>query len=826
MKNKLIILFFLLRCIDVSSQVGNNILIEAESFNSKGGWLVDQQFVHLMGSPYLLAHGYGHPVENASTSVDLPAEGEYSVWVRTKDWVPDHQATPGMFKIHINGEPLNQAFGTNQGWDWVNGGKVNLTGSSVTLELVDSTGFEGRCDAIFLTTDETFTPPNVLQETIEWRRIQKGLSATPPIEGKFDLVIVGGGMSGTCAALAAARGGIKVALIQDRPVLGGNASEEIRVHTLGQVGYKIVEEVGSDVPDSGGDEFIQHNNNRQNIVDAESNIHQYLSTRAFRVNTDGQNNISSIDAKNVETGEELRFEADLFIDATGDGWIGYWAGAEYMIGVEDESTFNESLAADELPGKNFNLKNMMGGSLLWRSFETGADYDFPEVPWAMDVAQDYSATRNYWYWESGIGFNTIDTTEYVRDNLFRAIYGSFYNAKQDSKNSQKDIYWMGYVLGKRETRRLVGDYVLTQNDIDNATTFIDSVVVESRSIDVHYRDPQYPTYDWLSEAYFHPAKTFWIPFRSLYSKNINNLMMAGRCASFSHIGLGSPRVMNTCGQMGVATGCAAMLCKKYNTTPRGVYQNYMGELQDSVGIPRPKTLPAGTIYIDDEDEAKTVIGEWTYSNWSNEWYNIGYHHDNNSNKGACKYVFNTRIDISGTYKIYTKYQQGTNRSSNTPFVINAGDVDTTVIIDQRSGNNDWQELGTFHFNENLSVTIKNEGTDGYVIADVIAVVPENFDTEITNISSLKWSNIKHINAYLSQNELILNIGLSQPADVSSELYNITGSSMLQSEVIPYQAGNHVLIKEVNSTLPSGIYILKTLVGRDLHTTKIFHKSVY
>jgi hypothetical protein len=187
-----------------------------------------------------------------------------------------------------------------------------------------------------------------------------------------------------------------------------------------------------------------------------------------------------------------------------------------------------------------------------------------------------------WHWEySDDDLHQIDDAEHIRDHMLKAIYGSFSNAKKLPENKNLGLEWVSYLIGKRESRRLVGDYIYTFQDEKNMSEFDDAVVMEERDIDVHYqqnlRDPQKP--DFLSEALFYPVDHYYIPYRSLYSRNIKNLFMAGRCFSCSHVGLGGPRVMNTTGQMGVATGYAASLCKKYNTSPRGVYQSHIAELK-------------------------------------------------------------------------------------------------------------------------------------------------------------------------------------------------------------------------------------------------------
>ena len=297
--------------------------------------------------------------------------------------------------------------------------------------------------------------------------------------------------------------------------------------------------------------------------------------------------IAGVEAREVTTGIIRRFRAPVFIDATGDGWLGYWAGADYRYGREAHCEFAE--AWDE-HGDLWSPKGpdnrVMGASVLWNSQRTSERSSFPDVPWAMPVAKEHSAINGEWYWEySADDINQVDDAEHIRDHLLRAIYGSFANAKKDPENANVALKWVAYVAGKRESRRLMGDYVYTMRDMTERRKFDDAVVEEVRDVDSHYQlvltgSPS----TFLSKAMFHKTGgTYYVPFRSLYSRSINNLMMAGRCFSCSHIGLAGPRVMKTCGQMGIATGYAAALCKKHSVRPRAVGRKYIRELRKLIG---------------------------------------------------------------------------------------------------------------------------------------------------------------------------------------------------------------------------------------------------
>jgi hypothetical protein len=584
---KLISLFFLLVfLVSGCKKTHYSVLIEAESFREKGGWVVDPQFVEQMGSPYLLAHGLGVPVKYASTDITIPAPGKYFIWIRTRNWAPGKWDPPGRFVLEVNGKELKPAPGNLADWYWQFAGTVSLKDTIANLKLKDITGFEGRCDAVYLSTDHG-QPPAEKKELAQWRKTILNETDIPSKNLGFDLVITGGGIAGCAASIAAAEQGLKVALIQDRPVLGGNASSEIRVHTEGITwnSDRILSMLNTVWWPNGSPDAVKDDQKRHTNMARYENISVFLNMRAYAANT-VSDSITSVDARHTSTGETIRFSAPLFIDCTGDGWIGYWAGAEYMYGREDSAKYGENYPKyGELwsPAKADN--RVMGSSVLWLTRDNGSTVTFPEVPWAIEVAGSYAATAGTWKWEySAEELNQIEDAEAIRDHMLMAIYGSFYNTKKKPENANLALEWVSYLIGKRESRRLVGDHIYTFKDEKNMTRFPDAVVMEKRDIDVHYQqilaDSTKP--DFLSEAIYYKVDQYYIPYRSLYSKNIRNLLMAGRCFSCSHAGLGGPRVMNTTGQMGVAVGYAASLCRKYNSSPRGVYKDHIGELQELI----------------------------------------------------------------------------------------------------------------------------------------------------------------------------------------------------------------------------------------------------
>jgi hypothetical protein len=460
------------------------------------------------------------------------------MWVRTMDWVPGNWKSPGRFQVILDGIPVEKELGTLAGWQWQDGGTVDVTKKSLQIKLHDLTGFEGRCDAILFSNDPGVEPVNFDAADPEvnrkWRNQLRGLPDTPPDGGRFDVIVVGGGIAGCGAALAAEERGLRVALVHDRKALGGNGSIEVRVTssvlTAGTptAVEKILENIRTEKVWNGTAQA-----RRDRTVAAADGIKLFTQYRAYDIKmTDGR--ITSVDAVSTVTGKALRLRSDLFIDCTGDGWIGYWAGAEYRYGRESHTEFGE---AWEKHGDLWSPKkpdnHVMGTSLVWQSRDAKDKVSFPEVPWAMDVSKRSVAVKGGWTWEySANDKHQVDDAEHIRDHLFRSIYGSFYNAKQQEKYAMRELNWVPYIAGKRESRRLMGDYIYTMKDMVDGAVFDDAVVHEDRSIDVHFQKSREGNPDdFRSGALFRSVPRYYIPFRCLYSKNVDNLMMAGRCFS-------------------------------------------------------------------------------------------------------------------------------------------------------------------------------------------------------------------------------------------------------------------------------------------------------
>ena len=241
------IFLFLFYLLSVKASQAADLLVEAENFNTKGGWVVDQQFMDLMGSPYLLAHGLGTPVDDAVTEVTFPEKGTYHVYVRTYNWTSPWKTGEGAgkFSLSVGKKRLPSVLGSQGNtWMWQKAGEISVKHLKTTITLHDQTGFDGRCDAIYFTTEENRLPPSDIKKLDAFRRKALSLPAEVPVAGEYDLVVVGAGIAGMSAAVSAARLGCKVALINDRPVIGGNNSSEIRVHLGGRIEVGPYKELG------------------------------------------------------------------------------------------------------------------------------------------------------------------------------------------------------------------------------------------------------------------------------------------------------------------------------------------------------------------------------------------------------------------------------------------------------------------------------------------------------------------------------------------------------------------------------------------------------
>lgn len=389
------------------------------------------------------------------------------------------------------------------------------------------------------------------------------------IEYQTDLCVIGGGLSGLCCAIAAARGGIKTVLVHDRAVLGGNASEEIRMWICGAHGKDnretgIIEEIVLE-------NFYRNPSSNYSVWSmilyekaiCEENLTLLLNTSCFDAKMNGEK-IKSVKAwqSNAETYHII--EAKYFADCSGDSVLSTLTGAEFMYGREAKSEFSETIPPDKAD------KKTMGMSCLFQIRETDRKCTFIPPKWAYvyetddDLPyKDHDINNNFWWIELGGEWDCVHDTDRCRDELLKIVFGVWDHMKNKGEHGADnwELEWIGFLPGKRESRRYVGKHIITQNDVEAGGKFSDTVAFAGWTMDDHF--PEGFNYRDGHPTIYHPAPSPWgIPLRSLVSKNIENLCFAGRNISVTHAALSSSRVMATCAVMGQALGTAASLAAK------------------------------------------------------------------------------------------------------------------------------------------------------------------------------------------------------------------------------------------------------------------------
>lgn len=399
-----------------------------------------------------------------------------------------------------------------------------------------------------------------------------------------DLVVVGGGLSGVCAAVTAARAGIKVVLLQDRPVLGGNASSEVRLWILGATSH-----LGNNNRWSreGGviDEILVENMHRNPegnalVLDAllldkvvsEPNITLLLNTAVHEVAKHDADTIASVAAFCSQNSTRYEVHAPLFCDASGDGVVGFLAGAAFRMGAESRDEFGEKFAPSEQYGQ------LLGHSMYFYSKDVGrpvkfvppsfALKDITRIPrWRQFNTKEYGC--KLWWLEYGGRRDTIHEAEDIKWELWRVVYGVWDHIKNSGQFPEAEnltLEWVGTIPGKRESRRFEGDVMLIQQDLVEQRRHADAVSFGGWAIDLHPADGVFSELPGCNQ--WHSKGVYQIPYRAMYSRNIRNLFLAGRIISASHVAFGSTRVMATCAAGAQAVGMAAALCKAHKLLPR------------------------------------------------------------------------------------------------------------------------------------------------------------------------------------------------------------------------------------------------------------------
>ncbi|WP_375586517.1 FAD-dependent oxidoreductase [Cyclobacterium xiamenense] len=412
-----------------------------------------------------------------------------------------------------------------------------------------------------------------------------------------DLVIVGGGMAGTCCAITAARQGMQVVLVQDRPVLGGNASSEIRLWVLGATSH-----MGNNNrwAREGGviDEILLENLYRNpegnplildtillEMVSNEPGIRLLLNTCMHDLQKSSPDTVEAALAFCSQNATEYLLKAPLFVDASGDGSLAFLAGAAFRIGAESADEFDEPFAPDDTYGE------LLGHSLYFYSKDTGKPVRFIAPSFANREISKLPRFKSFnlkdhgcrlWWVEYGGRKDTVHESESIKWELWRVIYGIWDHLKNSGEFPEMNnhtLEWVGTIPGKRESRRFEGDFMLSQKDLVQQRQFDDAVSFGGWALDLHPADGVYGDLPGCTQ--WHTKGVYQIPYRIMYSRNLKNLFLAGRIVSSSHVAFGSTRVMATGAHNAQAVAIAAVLCREKNLLPAELLEpSRMKELQN------------------------------------------------------------------------------------------------------------------------------------------------------------------------------------------------------------------------------------------------------
>ena len=412
--------------------------------------------------------------------------------------------------------------------------------------------------------------------------------ARPPKTTRIDadLVIVGGGLAGTCAAITAARAGIKVALAQDRPVLGGNASSEVRLWALGATSHMnnnsrwareggVIDEilVENVFRNKEGNALIFDTVLLEKVV-SEDNITLLLNTAAVSVQKSDGETIESITAFCSQNSTQYELYAPLFCDAAGDGIVAFQAGAAFRMGAESSDEFGEKFA----PSKEYGF--LLGHSIYFYTKDIGEPVKFVPPSYALDDITQIPRFRSFntaidgcrlWWIEYGGRLDTVHETETIKWQLWKVVYGVWNYIKNSGEFPDAEtltLEWVGQIPGKRESRRFEGDYMMIQQDVIEQRQHYDAISFGGWSIDLHPADGVFSELPGCDQ--WHAKGVYQVPYRTQDSKNIRNLFITGRIMSASHVAFGSTRVMLTLACAAQSVGMAAAHCIQRGLLPRDV----------------------------------------------------------------------------------------------------------------------------------------------------------------------------------------------------------------------------------------------------------------
>lgn len=578
-----------------------------------------------------------------------------------------------------------------------------------------------------------------------------------------DFVVIGGGTAGVCAAITAARKGTKTILIQDRPVLGGNASSEVRLWILGATSH-----MGNNNRWSreGGvmDEILVENLYRNKEGNAvifdtvllekvleEENITLLLNTSVYDVKKSGEKKLESVHAFNSQNSTEYIIEAPIFCDASGDGIVAFKAGASFRMGAETKEEFGELFAPDKSYGE------LLGHSMYFYSKNTDkhvkyvapkfALKDITAIPRYKAIGKDDKGCR-FWWFEYGGRHDTIHETEEIKYELWKVIYGVWDYIKNSGEFEDVDnmtLEWVGTVPGKRESRRFEGLYMMTQQDIIEQRQFDDAIAFGGWAIDLHPADGVYSELSGCTQ--WHSKGIYDIPYRSFVSKDIDNLFLAGRIISATHVAFGSTRVMATTGFCAQAVGMAASICVDKNLNPKDILEN--GEIKNlqnelniiGQSIPNVPINKSSNLINEAKVEASSILS-LNQIPFNGDWLKLSI---------SAAEMLPLKANQNYSFKVLVKAEEATTLQVDLRTSIKSKNYAPEVILETQTFN---LEKGEQHIEINFSNAVPN---DQY-----------GFITFLSNKNvSLKTSNNRYtgvLSVFNGVNKAVSNNGKQTPPE--------------------------------------------------------------